>query len=682
MGDMLEPWYRDYLRIIRPNFKDLEKYLGEVGDLAVQVNNINLLRQTNDIWRMVVNLDEAVINFRDNSVEANAAAVDRLLEQGKALNDRFKAALSTEEGRRLFLEYQARYNAVAEAYRKNSSQAVRAEAILQQAYKWDDELNEISIALNTEAAADQSKTQAEITASNDSALVFMLVSSVAGLFIGVLFAVYIIAKLIAVLREIATFAEAIAKGDFTYRVKTREKGEIGNLVDSLKRIPAMLQRVVSDIGVGVGMLQGGHYRARLNPADYAGAYGGLIASVNYVAEVYTDVLDVVPIPIMTCDKNLAILFLNKPAQDAVGGNRAGDRCADHLCAEVCGGAKCFGTVAMNANASYTNETVIKPRGVRMEVYVTALPLHDDKGTVVGCLELLTDLTEIKDKQTAILRVAEQASNISNRVAAASEELSAQVEQVSRGAEMQRTRVESTASAMTEMNSTVLEVARNAGEASERSEQTRNKADDGSQLVNKVVQSIHSVNRVTAVLHANMQELGTQAESIGGVMNVISDIADQTNLLALNAAIEAARAGEAGRGFAVVADEVRKLAEKTMQATQEVGGNITAIQNSARTNIDSVAEASKAVTEATELVNSSGDALTEIVNLASASSALVASIATAAEQQSATSEEINHAIEEINNVVGETTDGMVQASSAVQELSRMAQELNRVMDELK
>jgi len=176
----------------------------------------------------------------------------------------------------------------------------------------------------------------------------------------------------------------------------------------------------------------------------------------------------------------------------------------------------------------------------------------------------------------------------------------------------------------------------------------------------------------------MQELGKLAEGIGGVMNVISDIADQTNLLALNAAIEAARAGDAGRGFAVVADEVRKLAEKTMHATQEVGTSITAIQGSTRTNIGEMGKAVENIDEATTLANSSGHALKAIVDLAAASSAVVTSIATAAEEQSATSEEINRAIEEINRVVGSTADGIVQCSAAVQELARMAQELRSVM----
>jgi methyl-accepting chemotaxis protein len=337
---------------------------------------------------------------------------------------------------------------------------------------------------------------------------------------------------------------------------------------------------------------------------------------------------------------------------------------------------------MELNGSYSGETCIQPKGNRMEISVAALPLHDLQKKTVGYIEILTDLTEIKSKQSVMMKVASDAAKIADQVAEASEELSEQVDHVSQGAEMQRNRVESTASAMTEMNATVMEVARNAGQASEQSSVTKEKAAAGAELVNNVVKSMNEINSVTVRLQNAMQDLGNQAESIGGVINVISDIADQTNLLALNAAIEAARAGEAGRGFAVVADEVRKLAEKTMSATQEVGASIHSIQQSARTNIDEVGSAVKGIGEATELANASGAALQEIVELAAANSTVVSSIATAAEEQSATSEEINRSIEEINQVVGETTEGMMQSANSVQALSNMAQELREVMDTLK
>jgi len=176
----------------------------------------------------------------------------------------------------------------------------------------------------------------------------------------------------------------------------------------------------------------------------------------------------------------------------------------------------------------------------------------------------------------------------------------------------------------------------------------------------------------------MRDLGDQADSIGQVLTVISDIADQTNLLALNAAIEAARAGEAGRGFAVVADEVRKLAEKTMTATKEVGDRIHSIQSSANMNIEHVDKAVTAVQIATDKANSSGQALSTIVLLVDDTAGQVSGIATAADEQSAAMEQINRSVEEVTMIVGETTQGMEQAAEAIQELASQIGELRKLI----
>jgi methyl-accepting chemotaxis protein len=285
------------------------------------------------------------------------------------------------------------------------------------------------------------------------------------------------------------------------------------------------------------------------------------------------------------------------------------------------------------------------------------------------------------KREGMLHAADSLEGVVEIVTSASEELAAQVEQSSRGAEQQAQRIGETATAMEQMNATVLEVARNASQAADTSGQARSKAEEGSKRVAQVVESIGEVQRHAMGLKTDMTTLGKQAEGIGQVMNVISDIADQTNLLALNAAIEAARAGEAGRGFAVVADEVRKLAEKTMTATKEVGDAISGIQGGTKRNIENVDLAVEKIDEATTMANHSGEALREIVTLVELATDQVRSIATASEEQSAASEQINRSIEEINRVSVETSEGMRQSALAVDELSNQSQVLKGLIEDM-
>ncbi len=261
-------------------------------------------------------------------------------------------------------------------------------------------------------------------------------------------------------------------------------------------------------------------------------------------------------------------------------------------------------------------------------------------------------------------------------------LAAQIGKSERGAAEQAARVTETATAMEEMNATVAEVARNAGSASEMSAATRQRAEAGAQVVSQAVDSIRRVEKQSLELKDGMRTLSEQAQSIDRIMGVISDIADQTNLLALNAAIEAARAGEAGRGFAVVADEVRKLAEKTMASTTDVGNAILTIQQSAGQSADQVEETVRIIGEATELAGKSGEALQQIVEMADSTADQVRAIATASEQQSASSEEINNSITQVNAIAGDTSRAMREAAGAVAELADQARALTGLIDNMK
>ena len=536
--------------------------------------------------------------------------------------------------------------------------------------------------LNADVSGDSTALGAQILSDNSAAQTRLLVTGGIGLVFGIACALLIVVGIVRMLNELARFASSVARGDFKQEITIREKGEIGTVIEAMKHIPQTLENVIQQARELSNAISSGEFRKRLDTNSLPGSFSDIGSSINTVSDSYTAILDALTLPIFTSDKSHRVLFLNKAAQALAGGNPVHEQCSNIFHMSVCGSDACIGRCAMSQGGPYAGEAEAAIQGLHLDIAGSAFPLRNLSSELVGYVEVITDLTKIKGQQKAILQAVTEASAVSDRVAAAAEELAAQVEEISRGTEQQRARVEGTASAMTQMNSTVMEVARSAGQASEQSEETRNRAEEGAGLVNKVVGSINQVNSAAATLQENMEALGGQAESIGGVMNVISDIADQTNLLALNAAIEAARAGEAGRGFAVVADEVRKLAEKTMSATKEVGANISAIQQSTQMNIGEVGNAAKNVKEATVLANASGTALQEIVALAAASSSVVVAIAAAAEEQSATSEEINRAVDEINRIASDINDGMLQSAAAVQDLSRMAQELRRVMEGLK
>jgi methyl-accepting chemotaxis protein len=285
-------------------------------------------------------------------------------------------------------------------------------------------------------------------------------------------------------------------------------------------------------------------------------------------------------------------------------------------------------------------------------------------------------------QQAMLRAAADVEQVVGRVTAAVESINRQVDTSTRLVTFQHERVTGSAAAMEEMNATALEIAKSASLAAESSERATQTAREGEDIVKESIAAINNVQSDTRTMQKSMQTLGGQAENIGSVMTVINDIADQTNLLALNAAIEAARAGEAGRGFAVVADEVRKLAEKTMSATKEVSSAIAGIQAGTRDSIGAVARTEGNLESTTDLVARSGESLKKIVAESAAIAEQIRGIATASGEQTATSEKITRSLEEINTSASETAEAMDASAGATVELSGQTRELRELVGKLR
>jgi len=283
---------------------------------------------------------------------------------------------------------------------------------------------------------------------------------------------------------------------------------------------------------------------------------------------------------------------------------------------------------------------------------------------------------------SLLQAAANVEQVVGRLTSAVEHINGQVEASTKSVSFQHERVTASATAMEEMNLTVLEVAKNTSAAAKSAERATQSAREGEGIVKESIDSIIRVQRDTDQLKETMHQLGKQTESIGTVMTVINDIADQTNLLALNAAIEAARAGEAGRGFAVVADEVRKLAEKTMEATKEVANVILGIQAGARASVEAVDRTGKNLEAATSLVSKSGDSLHGIVSESVGIADQIRSIAAASEEQAATSDEIARSLEEINTSASETAQAMQASTEATSGLADQAYQLQALVREIR
>ena len=270
----------------------------------------------------------------------------------------------------------------------------------------------------------------------------------------------------------------------------------------------------------------------------------------------------------------------------------------------------------------------------------------------------------------------------SQLAAASEEMAAITEQTSSGVENQKNETIQVASAITEMTATVQEVANNAESASSSAADADSEAKAGNEVVTLTVQAITELAQEVERSATVIEKLKGDSENIGTVLDVIKGIAEQTNLLALNAAIEAARAGEQGRGFAVVADEVRTLAQRTQESTAEIENLINALQTGAEEAVTVMSQSRERAGSTVEQAIHAGESLSSITRAVGTILQLNTQIATAAEEQTSVSEEINRNVINIQNISEQTATGAEQTASASGELARLGEQLQSLVGQFK
>jgi len=290
--------------------------------------------------------------------------------------------------------------------------------------------------------------------------------------------------------------------------------------------------------------------------------------------------------------------------------------------------------------------------------------------------------EVNGTAEKLNQVISMVARNSEQVASAAAELHATAAEMATGAEQMAAQAGTVATASEEMSATSGDIAQSCHNAADGALKASQTAQTGSGVVENTVQVMNRISSRVLNTAKTVESLGARSDQIGDIVGTIEDIADQTNLLALNAAIEAARAGEQGRGFAVVADEVRALAERTTKATKEISDMIKTIQNETKGAVIAMEEGVKEVENGTAEAAKSGEALQAILEQINSVNMQVSQIATAAEEQTATTSEISSNIQQINEVVQHTANGAHESVTAANQLSTLAEELQRLVGQFK